>query len=119
MLTPRWLHGCVLTDDGEVLIAGGYEDLYFNVPSNSVDIFNPVSLEWRESGNLTSNIYPHTPGLLLWKEVVILIEYESDRIWEREDDLGWRLMDVSMGATFYADEENAVLVPDSWKNACA
>ena len=118
MLTPRWFHGCLLTDDGEVLVAGGYEDFYFDVPSSSVDIFNPVSLEWRESGNL-SNIYPDTPGLLLWKEEVILFEYESDRIWEREDDLGWRLMDVSMGATFYGDEENAVLVPDSWKNACA
>ena len=47
MLTTRYRHGCVMTDAGEVLVAGG-------IGEPSVHIFNPVSLEWRESGNLPS-----------------------------------------------------------------
>ena len=111
MLTPRRDHGCVLTEDGEVLIAGG------GGSGSSVHIFNPVTLEWRESGDLPSEtLYP---GLLLWKDKVILMEHGTTRIWEMEEDQGWRLMDVTMGASFNGYSDNAVLVPDSWRAGCA
>ena len=59
MLTPRFAHGCVTTDDGEVLIAGWYDgDL------SSVHIFNPVTLEWCESESQETNtIETNTPLL--------------------------------------------------------
>ena len=31
-----------------------------------------------------------------------------------QEDLGWQLMDGSMGAYFRGDYENAVLDPESW-----
>ena len=37
MFYPRDYHSCVLTEGGEVLIAGGGDGVY---------IFNPVTLEW-------------------------------------------------------------------------
>ena len=112
MLKPRNEHGCVLTNEGEVLIAGGSDG---NV---DVNIFNPVSLEWRESGNLPSEIATSLPGLRLWNGTVLLFEGETDRIWKREEDQGWQLMDVTMGGNFYAVWGNAVLVPDTWRNNC-
>ena len=36
-----------------------------------------------------------------------------------EEEQGWRLMDVSMGAMFDGLYDNAVLVPDSWREGCA
>ena len=114
MLKPRNEHGCVLTNEGEVLIAGGSDG---NV---DVNIFNPVSLEWRESGNLPSEIATSLPpGLWLWNGTVLLFEGETDRIWKREEDQGWQLMDVTMGGNFYAVWGNAVLVPDTWRNNCS
>ena len=116
MLTPRRLHGCVLTDDGEVLIAGGYADLH---DVHSVHIYNPTSEEWREAGHLPE-VYPEIDTrhlrLLLWNDKVVLIEWNWEDVinpfvWEREDDLGWRLVDLSMGASFDGRLDNAVLVP--------
>ena len=116
LTTPRKAHGCVLTDTGEVLIAGGYGtygELY-----SSIHIFNTVTLEWRVTGNLPSEVDTKTPSLLLWNDKVILMESNTDRIWEIEKDQGWRLMNVSMGARFDGDVNNGVLVPDSWRSVC-
>ena len=75
---------------------------------------------WRESGNLPSVVDTYAPGLLLWNGKVILMERETDNIWLMEENLqGRRLMDVTIGARFYGDYDNAVLVPDSWREGCA
>ena len=113
MLTPRYYHGCVLTDDGEVLIAGGKGG------GSSVHVFNPVSLEWREIGNLPAEMEIWYPSLLLWNDKIILMETGSDHIWLMEEDQGWRLMDITMGPTYYYGAyDNAVLVPDLWRMGC-
>ena len=85
MLTPRGMHGCCLNADGEVVIAGGY-NIY--LPDNSVHTFNPVSLEWRESGRVPEGMAWETefPKLLQWKDSLILIETYYGRIWEREGE---------------------------------
>ena len=111
MLRPNLRHGCVLTEDGEVLVAGGDGGW-------SVHTFNPVSQEWREIGHLPSGVYRLYPGLLLWNGKLILVESITDRIWLMEEDQGWRLMDVTMGEVFRGDYDNAVIVPDSWREGC-
>ena len=47
------------------------------------------------------------------------MEHGTTRIWEMEVDQGWRLMDVTMGASFNGYSDNAVLVSDSWRAGCA
>ena len=119
MFEPRWRHGCVLTYAGEVIVAGGWNGNFSGYGISSVQIFNPVTMEWRESGNLPSEINTDAPGLLLWNDKVILLDAESDRIWLMEEDQGWRLMDVTMGAEFVGGYfDNAVLVSDSWRAGC-
>ena len=115
MSTPRDGHACVLTADGELLIAGGSGDNGF-VPS--VQIFNPVSLEWRESGNIPAEMSAYYQKLLLWNDRMILIERYTDRIWEMEENQEWRLLDVAMGSTFDGVYDQAFIVPDSWRNGC-
>ena len=112
MLKPRYRHGCVLTEDGEVMVAGGKGG------ESSVHTFNPLSMEWRESGELPSVAWTLVPSLLLWNDKIIFMEYETDNIWVREEDQGWRLMDASMGAIFSSSYDNAVIVPDSWREGC-
>ena len=111
MLTPRSGHGCTLTADGEVLVAGGYDG-----GGSSVEVFNP-SLGWRPGVSLPSEIDTFAPVLLRWKDTVLLLEYPTDLVWELEDQ-GWRRMDVTMGAHFYGGSDNAVLVPDTWRAKC-
>lgn len=113
MFTPREQHGCVLTDAGEVLVAGGQGE-------SSVEIFNPVTLEWRERGNLPSEIYyAKYPGLLLWNDTVIFVETDTANIWAmREEDQGWQLMNATMGASFRGDYDTAVVLPESWSQRC-
>ena len=116
MLTPRGSHGCGLNADGEVVIAGGF---YGNNYVNSVHTFNPVSLEWRESGNVPAEMFvPVFPSLLLWKDTVILIESDTGRIWEKEGEQGWRLLEVMVDDNFNGYDHNAVIVPDSWRDMC-
>ena len=115
MLTPRDGHACVMTDEGEVLIAGGWNENNLS----TVHIFNLVTQEWRESVNLPSELDAGASGLLLWNEKIILVEYETDKIWEREENLEWRLMNSSMGASFNGIRDNAVMVPDSWREGCS
>lgn len=109
-------HGCVLTDEGEVLIAGGNAGTEY---VSSVNIFNPVSLEWRKSGNLPDMEYIYQPSLMLWNNKVLLIESNTDNIWERQEDGEWRLLDASMGAGFLGGYDNAVIVPDLWRKGCS
>ena len=111
MLTRRAEHGCVLTDTGEVLVAGGNG-------VSSVQIFNPVTMEWRENGDLSSKIETRYPGLLLWKKKVILVERYTDSIWMMTEGQEWQLMDVTMGAEFDASSDNAVLVSERWTELC-
>lgn len=110
MQTPRYQHGCILTEAGEVLVAGGFG-------RSSVEIFNPVSQEWRPGVNLPSEIRYLEPRLLLWKKQILLIEDWSDLIWTLENQ-GWQLLDVTIGQWFFGNNDNAVLVPDSWRANC-
>ena len=41
------------------------------------------------------------------------MERYSYHIWVMEEDQGWRLMDISMGAAFDGYSNNTVLVPDT------
>ena len=125
MLSPRGFHGCLMTPDGEVIVAGGGGGDGYVILS-SVHTFNPVSLEWRESGDLPSEVEtPLYPSLLTINDKVILMDYGAEfvdgpgHVWEREEDQGWRLLDVSMGASFQDDFDNAVAVPGSWRKGCA
>ena len=81
-------------------------------------IFNPVSMEWRESGNLPNIGLVSYPRLLLWANNVILVEEDSSRIWVRDEEHEeWLLSDVSIGF-FVSSSENLALVSDSWRKGC-
>jgi len=118
MLLPRSDHGCVLTTEGEVLIAGGLGDQ--TNYEYSAHIFNPVTLEWRENGDIpTEATHGEGPRLLLWNSKVLMVKKYSDLIWEMTADGGWQVMDVTLGpATFTGGWENGIIVPDSWRNGC-
>ena len=116
MLTSRYRHGCALTDDGEVIVAGGYTGS--GSSSSSVHIFNPVSMEWRTHVNLPSEIDTDAPGLLLWNANIILIEKYTDHIWLMGEDQEWQIMDAEMGTSFDGRYDNAVLVPKCWREGC-
>ena len=114
MLIPRGGHSCMVVD-GEVLVVGGGGSgpLEF-----SLHTFNPVSLEWRVSGSLPSEMNTNAPGLFLRNGKLILVEMLTDNIWEMEEDEGWRLMDAKMGASFNGRYANAALVPEIWREGC-
>ena len=112
MLTPRHYHGCILTENGEVIIAGGAGG------ESSVHTFNPFTMEWRESVNLPSDVNTWKPILLSWRGNVILIESGSDTIWLMEEDQGWKLMNASMGTSYDGYYDNAVVVLDSLRAGC-
>ena len=62
-------------------------------------------------------IETNTPLLLLWNDRVILLEYAGN-IWLMLEDLGWLLMEVSMGSIFDGALDTAVVVPEIWKQDC-
>ena len=106
LLTSRNQHGCVVTADGEVMIAGGaYE-------KKSVDFYDASSSSWRQGQDLPIKMGNYgSPIIKLWNFKPILMESSTDKIWEMQGDGSWQLFNISLGATFNGRTDNAVLVP--------
>ena len=109
MPTPKGYQGCVLTPNGDVLSAGGWDGEEYNP---SAFLYSPNMDSWRQVDNLPSNIKDYMyPRLMQWKDKLILLEYKSQRIWVKEN-LSWELMETGLGAEFRGGYDTAVLVPE-------
>ena len=108
MLSSRDGHGCLVTADNEVMIAGRW-----NGDDLDVQIFNPVSMEWRREGELPPGIGRYKPILLLWEQTPILLESFTQNIWQRDStDLSWHLLNRTMGADFEGAFMKAIIVSE-------
>ena len=111
MAAQRAGHGCVLTNLGEVLVAGGQAG---NGEINSVEIYNPKTNVWRqESEGLPTVTASVDPVLFLWNSEIIMIEEFSEFLWKKTES-GWETMKTSMGQLFHGDSATAVLVPEDY-----
>ena len=98
-------HTCVLTAEGEVLIAGGAGG------SRSVYVYNVADNLWRQEQDLPSQIETLFSVSLLWNNKPLLLEHNSDLIWQRTDTGDWQMLNSSMGDTFQGIQNRAILVP--------
>lgn len=109
MITPRAGHGCVVDENNEVLIAGGFNGALLS----SVHIYNPATDSWREEQELPGLMEHYKyPTILLWNQKPVLLEANSDRMWMRLENRSWELMPTTLGAEFLgSDVDTAALVP--------
>ena len=110
MLENRRLHGCIMTPEGEVMIAGGLVGI--RTQSYNVDIYNPTSDVWRRDGDLPITNDLRMLKMFVWDEKIIIFGDQTDRIWMRMGPGNWKLMKTSLGATLKATEDHAVIVPE-------
>ena len=104
MLKPRQDHTCVVTVDGEVLIAAGQD--------GSVHVYNPATNSWREEQDLPDQVTTfYESALLLLNGMPSFVEVDTDKIWQRQEDGSWEMMDVSLGAEFDGFFDHLVPVP--------
>ena len=108
MNQERYLHSCILTAEGEVLVAGGSAGWY-NPKIYTAEIYNPINNSWRNDSfdlpaELTSTVYMDT--LLYEKKVIMLPPGTTNPLIRTES--GWKYSNVSLGGTFYG---SAVIVP--------
>ena len=117
LLEPRSGHGCVLTAEGEVLIAGGQGSKGNKLAS--VHLYNPSTNSWREDDHslpdeMEELVYP---TIVLWDQRPVLLESQSDRTWQRQADGNWAVMNASLGGRFGGNAyDTATLVPKGLYN---
>ena len=109
MNQERYLHSCILTAEGEVLVAGGRTDGSINGEIYTAEIYNPINNSWRNDSfdlpaELTPTVYMDT--LLYEKKVIMLPPGTTNPLIRTES--GWKYSNVSLGGTFYG---SAVIVP--------
>ena len=106
MKSARFGHGCTVTREGNVLVAGGTD-------GPSVHIYHPDTDSWTvEQQNLPNQIYSYNSYILLWNHKPILLSPYSQEIWERTEENSWELMTATLGANFDGSFYNtAVMVP--------
>ena len=107
MNQERFRHSCILTAEGEVLVAGGVTP--YNPKIYTAEIYNPINNSWRNDSfdlpaELTSTVYMDT--LLYEKKVIMLPPGTTNPLIRTES--GWKYSNVSLGGTFYG---SAVIVP--------
>ena len=109
MLTTRSSHGCMLTGDGEVLVAGGFDG---SQDLGSVHVYNIEANAWRPEDDLPEEMYKSYPVLFSWNNMPLLIESDSTRIWQRTGS-EWEAMEASVGeVSFYGYHDMTALVPE-------
>src|SRR5262245_34076163 len=65
MKNARRLHTATLLPDGKVLVAGGLSDSTGeNIPTTTVEIYDPATRTWRPTGSLNFARSSHTATLL-------------------------------------------------------
>ena len=108
MNQERYGHACILTAEGEVLVAGGVTD---NGKSYNAEIYNPITNSWRnDSFDLPakSTVFADT---LLYEKKVIMLPQGTTNPWIRTES-GWKNSNVSLGGTFDGNwGSKAVMVP--------
>ena len=108
MNQERFRHSCILTAEGEVLVAGGVTD---NGKSYNAEIYNPITNSWRnDSFDLPakSTVFADT---LLYEKKVIMLPQGTTNPWIRTES-GWKNSNVSLGGTFDGNwGSKAVMVP--------
>ena len=105
------LMSCGLSQDGEVVVAGGYQK---DSKSDSVYKYNPASNNWTQSVPLP---VPVGRGVMLsWNNTLILLPTGNDTIYEMKDDGSWELMKAKLGARFDSQTDLAVIVPEQFGN---
>ena len=115
-LTPlpaaRYDHGCAMTQDGNVIVIGGY-------PETSVLIFDPSTMTWTKGEEIPEQIQAGAfPTVLAWKDSHLFLERNSENIWLREPTGEWQLLDVNMGSRYLADGDPALIVSDDFWQLC-
>ena len=109
MNQARIHHACILTAEGEVLVAGGSTDTNIY----TAEIYNPINNSWRNDSfdlpaDLKSTFF--APTLLYEKKVLMLPEETTNPLIRTKS--GWKYSNVSLGDTFDGFTGSiAVLVP--------
>ena len=111
MPVDRAFHGCALTGNGEVLVAGGEDGQ--GIELLQVQIYNFDNNSWRHEGSLPASIDKYGNyylTILLWEGENIL-PYE-DQLWIRNaTDFTWKLMNATLGEKFYGRDDPVIIVP--------
>ena len=109
MNQARFMHACILTAEGEVLVAGGVTP--YNPKIYTGEIYNPINNSWRnDSFDLPakSTVFADT---LLYEKKVIMLPQGTTNPWIRTES-GWKNSNVSLGGTFDGNwGSKAVMVP--------
>ena len=100
-------YGCVLTPEGEVLIAGGQN---VGVRKSTVKIYNPATDSWRLDNNLPTDVDPIIFGFFNWNNEIYFATWLANSVWKKTNS-GWEKTDIEMGASFNVERCPAILVP--------
>jgi len=120
MLSERTYHSCAVDENGMVIVVGGTgrnnTDLW------SVEVFDPLTMEWTESAPIPDDIEaPYWTRLVHSGDTSFLLEHGSPAIWSRSSDDGaWSpLQGANLGAKgFDGMDDRVILVPEDFAPGC-
>ena len=115
---PRQTHSCVAVEDLGVLVVGGTD--HNSNREHTVELFDPVNGRWSLQPSLPNFMETYRIIVLQWQGTVIALANRDDRVFKREDDGSWGVLEgVLLPQEFKGGQNNhAVIVHDEYGLGC-